>query len=814
MERQDKIDKIQDIASESELHDLLMDLLPKMGYSDVTLTHERGNLPENGKDIVASKFDAEENKKEWYAFVVKKGDVRGTSQGVQEIKAQIADCFTYAWNSIVKGSNIKMSKVKVVVNGKYNGGAKEKILDDTAFSNPNISFWGGVELVDFIDKNYPRYWLRGSKTYKHYVEIFQAKNKEDSIIKAVGIKNEKIQKIIDNAIQPKLIELSINDEGEIRRKWFEPHSVAKLSECALIVGESGSGKSTFFKQLANDIIYENSLRNEYEYYPFILRFIDFKECNFDFVTLLERYLSSDDLKEAKLNVSEIIEKKNFVLFIDALDEIGSPELKEKALEAVQKFRENNPEIKIYCSSRPSDTLITSCQRLKFKYLEITNLTLQQTEQFLNRYFNEEQIKCKRLVKSLKDSHILDKLPNTPLTIALIAAIFDENELEIPATISDLYKHFVDLLLNRSFKESALDLLKIGIHRSVLSYLAETLHVSRRKQIPKTELIQLITLFANERGHKYDPSELIDDLVSDIGLLIENERNEIEFKHLSFQEYFTAYQFYNHNINGKNSFIENFNDIWWQNVAIFYAGMTKDSPELMHEILEKSKPQNFNEYVVNLSGIGFLMQALYNTPIPARIEGIKRNIENAVNATHFILHTEKPEFDVIKGLFHTKYGVFKLLSYWFEFHHTSITLKAPLLEVYESLKCLLKEPDNEGLQSAERKAVLEYSAYLIASTLTEINDNDLNYLEGLLDITNSKNYIVRGLIGSSYDKLSKGLTKDNKRRKEVKKFQKKIELIDHDKIKNAVNVRLLDGKVLKGNTTKNSNITKKKKRRKR
>lgn len=789
MNRTEKIEQIQNIEKETDLHDILMDLLPKMGYKDVTLTHERGNNPEMGKDIVASILDEIENKKNWTAFVVKKGDVRGTSGGTKEINAQIEECFDFPWHSISKGKDNKISKVKVVTSGIYKTGAVLKIIQDSFYNNPNISLWSSVELVEYIDKFYPRFWLNGDKIYKHYIEVFQQKNREDDFTKTLGINNAKIQKIIDLAIKPKLLELHINNEGEMRRKWFETHDVGKLNECALIVGESGSGKSTFFKQLANDIIYENALRNDYEHYPFILKFCDFKDCDFDVIKLLEKYLLQDDIKDINIDLDEILEKRNFVLFIDALDEIGTTELKEKALASIQEFRTEFPEIKIYCSSRPADSLLGSCQKLKFKYLEITGVSIQQAEQFIGKYFNEEQIKCKRLLKSLRDSHILDKLPKTPLTLALITAIFDESEMEIPATISDLYKNFVDLLLNKALKDSTLDLLKIGIHRSVLSYLGEYLHVSRKRQIDKKKLFEILKTFADERGHKYDVDELISDLTQNVGLLIENERGEIEFKHLSFQEYFTAYQFYNHNINGKDNFINNFNDIWWQNVAIFYAGMTKDSPVLITEILKNSEPKNFHEYLINMSGIGYLMQALYNTPISARLEGLKRNINNANKAAEFLLNTKEPEFEILKALFNTQYGVYKIISYWYEFHHTSVTLKEPQDNLFKELIEVIKNPDT----GKDERIIAEYSAYLIASTLSDIDDYDLNYLKELLANADTKNYFVTGLIDSNYKQHLKTLPKDEKRRKDIRKFKQRLDLIDRDKVEDNVNIRLLDGK---------------------
>jgi hypothetical protein len=362
-------------------------------------------------------------------------------------------------------------------------------------------------------------------------------------------------------------------------------------------------------------------------------------------------------------------------------------------------------------------------------------------------------------------------------------------MEIPATISDLYKNFVDLLLNKSFKDSTLDLLKIGIHRSVLSYLGEFMHTNRKRHIDKDELIKILTEFAKQRGHKYNVNELLIDLIQNIGLLIENDRGEIEFKHLSFQEYFTAYQFYNHNINGKDNFIENFNDIWWQNVAIFYAGMTKDSPELIKEILKKSEPKNFNEYVVNLSGIGYLMQALYNTPIESRIEGLKRNVLNAKKSVEFLIDTKEEEYEIYKNLFNTKYGVYKVISYWYEFHHTSITLQEPLIKLFEELSEKITNIET----SKEERNEAEYSAYLVASTLSDINDYEFKYLKELISITDSKNYFVIGLIDSNFNQHYKRLSKENKRRKEVKKFGQRLQLIDRKKVNDNVNIRLIDGK---------------------
>ncbi|MEZ7527585.1 NACHT domain-containing protein [Cloacibacterium normanense] len=793
MLEKDKLQKLKEIPKETDIHILLYELLNEMNYKGVQITHESGNVPEYGKDLIASRYDEIEDIWEWTAFVVKKGDLTGTSQTNIEIKAQVEECFHYSFDSL-KNGNIKISKVKIVTNGKINSGALQKFNRDDFYKNPNISFWTGEELVKFIDKHYPRYWLEGSNTYKHYIEIFQQNNKQDDFTKAIAATDKNVKKILNNTIKQKLIEFSYDEsDGKFKRKWFDVEDLNKSTECKIIVGESGSGKTTLFKQLSNNIIYENSIRNNYEFFPIILKFVDLKDSNFDIELAIKSYFNKEIFKPLLINVQALLIKKNYILFIDALDEIGDKESKDKALEVVKAFSVKNPELQIVCSSRNSDSLLGVCRNLDFKYFEINGISIHQAETFLGRYFEDDSVKCKRLVKSLKDSRILDKLPKTPLTLTLLTSLFDENGYEIPATISDLYKYFIEILLNKNIKESHLDLLKIGIHRSVLSYIAEYLHLNKLKSLSKHDLMIKISEFAKERGHKYDVSELIEDLVQNINILVENDRGEIEFKHLSFQEYFTAFQYYSTTPNGKSNFVNNFNDVWWQNVAIFYAGMTKDSPELIDEILKKSIPNEFHEYLINTSGLGYLIQALYNTPMKDRLKVIKKNIENINKALKFIISTEDDKYFEIKSFLHTSYGANKILAYWYEFHHSSITLKEPLENIFNNMISLLEE---NNFANVNEKMDFEYSTYLIASTLQNIEFDDFEKYNKLLNLVEKDNYIVQGLIDSDSNNKLKELSKEDKRRKSIKKFEQRLGFLDGQKIIDNVNISIKTGEKIK------------------
>lgn len=788
MLEKDKIQFIEKIARETDIHELLYDLLPLMGYRNTILTHEKGNVPEYGKDLIASRLDEIEGVEEWTAFVVKKGDITGTSRMNMEIASQIEECFKFPYDSLKHG-RIKISKVKVVTNGKLTSGALQKFNKDVTYTNPNVSFWRNDDLVKHIDKYYPRFWLKGSKVYKHYIELFQEKNKHDDFTKTLGLNNNKIEKLLNNAIRVKLVESFYDARSGFKNRSFNIEDLNKINDCSLIVGESGSGKTTLFRQISNNIIFENSLRNDYEFYPIVMKFSDIRDNEFDLIKAIKAHFSAEPYKNLQINVDELIGKCNFILFLDALDEIGENDAKDRALEAIKNFHREQPTIKIVCSSRNSDSLLGTCRKLNFRYFRINNVSIAQAESFISRYFQDDQIKSERLIKSLKDSRILDKLPQTPLTLTLLTSLFDENGYEIPATISDLYKYFVDILLNKNIKESHLDLLKVGVHKSVLSFIAEHLHTNRSKSIAKNDLHKLISHFALDRAQTYNVEDLLNDLIHNISLLVENDRGEIEFKHLSFQEYFAAYQFYNHSINGKTNFIENFNDIWWQNVAIFYAGMTKDSPQLIAEILEASKPKEFHEYLINVAGLGYLIQALYNTPVTSRLEAIKRNIDNINDALKFILQTKDEKYKEIKTFLHTTYGAHKILSTWYEFHHSSITLKDPLNSLFEKI---IEELSALGENISEERSQLEYTAYLLASSLITIEYDDFDRFFKLLKVVHKDNFHVQGLIDSDFNNTFKSLSKDEKARKSIKKFQLRLSFLNDEKIEKEVNLSILDG----------------------
>jgi hypothetical protein len=459
-------------------------------------------------------------------------------------------------------------------------------------------------------------------------------------------------------------------------------------------------------------------------------------------------------------------KNGCAIFIDALDEVAKPELKEQALECIRQFNSDYPEIKMICSSRPSDYIFDRSIALGFKMLEIDDLNRGQIAQFLNNYFGDSIIKSKKLLKSLQDTGLLDKLPKTPLTLALITIIFEEQEKEIPATISDLYKYFVELLISKSNIKTTTDIIEIGIKHRLLSFLAYEIHSRNLISLSIEEIKELIKTYSIDRGQPFDIDSVINEIVDHTGLVFISDNEEFQFKHLSFQEYFTAIEIYNHRQDNRKVLIDKFNKIWWQNVALFYAGISKDAPQFLIEIIEKSKPNSFIEMITNTAGIGKILQALYNTPISERKLGLERSIENTLNGLEFLIKTNDPKYLFWKGF--SKFGLYQIMSGWFQINHWSITLVEPLSQMfYEKLSLLTNDLNDEDRFS------IEFSLYLMASITSSSSFLSFKEIRLLVEKMRSKDISLWAHVEMTFRRNYKELTKAQQQLDDVQSTYNKL-----------------------------------------
>ncbi|HSH50523.1 MAG TPA: NACHT domain-containing protein, partial [Bacteroidales bacterium] len=613
----------------------------------------------------------------------------------------------------------------------------------------------------------PNYWIVGSKSYKKYVEVFKEKIKVDDFSRRLGIGIAKIDKLIGSTIVPTLLEKIEDKDGDIAYKRRKADSILNIPNNTFIFGQPGCGKSTLFKTLSKEIIEQNSLRNDTEFYPILFSFSSLKDNNYDIYKAIDSYFKQEQYKSLEIDSDKLLKNNQCVLFIDALDEIPSNSDKETAFNSIKEFCHENPKLRLICTSRPSDFINEQCSANGFTTLEFDDINRKEVEQFIGSYFSDNILKSKRLLKSLKDTGIMDRLPNTPLTVALITIIFDEREVEIPSTITDLYSMFTDLLLGKTIVSDTIEIIETNIKQRVLSHLAKELHFSNRISIEYGEAKLFIDAYLKSRGQeKIDTEELINDLVSNTGLLFYNDKCELQFKHLSFQEFFTAYELFHHRQADRNMFIDNFNKLWWQNIALFYAGFSKDAPKLLQEIIDKSIPKTFEEKINNIAGIGRLLQALYNTPIDVRKNGLKATTQNSVDAINFLVNTEDTKYDFWKRF--SKYAIYQIFAGWFHFNHHSITLLEPFNQEFDELFQL-----HGNLKKEEEIFELEYKLFLLSSIPASSSFLDYKNYRKLIENTKSKDLSFLALTEMHFREDYKLMPKEQQLKDDIQKIYKKL-----------------------------------------
>jgi hypothetical protein len=143
---------IEDVQNEKEFAlSVFIPLLRKLGFSDVKYNH---GSREFGKDITFSR-KTEFDEFEFWGAQLKYGDVSGgVNSDIDTIISQIDDAFKVPFNNLYTKREEMISKVLIVVSGKYTDNAIEKIcqkLENNAIKN-NVIFIDREKIETLAEK--------------------------------------------------------------------------------------------------------------------------------------------------------------------------------------------------------------------------------------------------------------------------------------------------------------------------------------------------------------------------------------------------------------------------------------------------------------------------------------------------------------------------------------------------------------------------------------------------------------------------------------------------------------------------------------
>lgn len=678
MTTQEKIEKLKEFKDEKEFRQFLIDFLKKRGFQDVLHTHRYGS-PELGKDIIA-KFSHGIEGVEWYAFVVKKGRIGGGTSEVEEIKGQIKQSFEYPYKGL-DGARLKINKVKVVTNENFTTGAQESISQspDLKIYN-NFSFWWNETLIPEIDNYYSDFWLPGDSFSKEYSKSFRKKLEQEIEIRELSIQkidDKKLQRLLNIFIEPKLSISYIEEdkktkEKSVKRKNVSITSFNQIEENLVLSGEQGSGKTKILNNIACQICTPDNISINKKI-PVRLKAPEIKFNSFD--------IEKSIIEEVKSILDEfyfkgILLEYKPILFIDDLDLLSSAD-KETLFQNLKVFCEENDTFYVLTYRKNEFSFDKEINSIK-----IHNFNNKQIEAFITKFF-EGTDRGNRFIQILKESDILSKLPTTPLTITLISLLYDENSYEIPATLSDIYTDFTNVLLGKLSISSKADLLVLNIKKRLFTTLALEMLDKKRFELTFDDFKEHINSFLSLRGYQIQNDQQLIEIIEQSGLLYLSDDSFVGFKQQAFIEFLASLEIYhNKRETHYSKLIENFNDINWQNTAIFYAGHAKELVNMIDDVINNAPNNNLKDYFINSGGMGYLSQALYQTTPFERSKLVKKSLDNLLKSFYLIKENSREVDNQLHDIPLPVLGT--LINFWFNENFKSITLNETLYTTFKEI----------------------------------------------------------------------------------------------------------------------------------
>lgn len=634
-----------------------------------------------------------------------------------------------------------------------------------AFSKVRINYIGRDDLIAIIDDRFPDFWRHDDTALIEYEHKFQEDIEKENQLKLLHLPSDKYERLSSIFIRPSLIqeEESVIDHS-LMRKRVDMNELIKNPLSAIVSGQAGAGKSTLLYNIGLFLSQENSTMS------------DGKKKLPVFITAMDLIYYQKDVKDTILSktttlgasLSELIERYDIILLVDSIDEFDQSQQKEVLRQLVNLS--NNKGIRFILTTRSDDRFQEHVSRKDVAFYEISRFNLEQIRRFVNAFLPDEQ-KASDLLESLRENKILERLPITPLTLSLISILFDETDYEVPATITDIYAKFNDLVVGRAIVSSKIEFIDVAFRERILSVYGYHL-MTRDDHQPLTydEFIEFFVDFYKGKSKQIKGASLeegLDYLVKNTGILFIKDNKYVCFAHDTYMEYYAAVEFFNfHRTEADRILVDNFFDMMWQNVAVFYAGMTKDMDEFAASINSKMKTASrVMEYISGIQGAGYLLQALYLSDDNIRRDVILTALNLSLDTNEaFKKMTTVP--DTIFRNYHIPIVQLLSMMHFYEMFN-SLTLRTPLELSYS----VLKERYEKAIADEHfDKALLPsigYQLVCLAFTLDSKrigNNEPLNYLIGQKPLLSDTN--VNSLLGISMEVLGK--TKYKELRDQVRK----------------------------------------------
>lgn len=720
-----KIVKVESL-NRGKFIELIHALLKKMGYTNIFA----------GNEFISAELASPMSSiKE--AFILFDETLTGnydTNELIKQIE-NYSTIFGFGSYYIVSKKNISKGFIESVSNS----------------SKKKINFLFRDRIIEYVDQYLKDYWSHDDVQLIGYERYYRDSIVRDSDLKSLKIFSEKYQKLLDIFIEPKIIHFDEDPETKTPvTKKITIDQIVSDKKSLIIAGDAGMGKSTLIKRIGESIINTNSEKTTKKL-PVFITVNELHQYKYEVSAILNIKILPHFGEES---LESLYSNYSFVLLIDSIDELE----KEHQLNIIHQLNNlySKHNIRFILATRNQEKSVTVKGLESVRTYDIGRFNNQQIEQFVKRFFLNQQQRAESLLESLRDHRVIEKLPITPLTLSLISILYEENDLEIPATITDIYDNFNSLLIGKPLVTSKIELIDVSFRERILSLYG--LELLQRKEHNPMDVSEFKNHFRNYYTSKTIPlrAGTLDDfltyMIDNAGILHLKNDKYVAFSHDSFMEYYASLEIFKHQRELQDQYIENFFDINWQNSAIFYAGHSKDMNTFLERINEKiSKANDLNEYFAAISGAGFILQALFQTDNKTRKITVDNALDVNIKSLELLLKLASDDNFIFKSFRLPIIWMLNVLTFYENFN--SGTLREPLKLSFDNLLKEFKISENE---------TIGFKSLILGFTLNSKRINENAALEELVfksPLLNSNVLTIISEIGLQF--LSEGSSKELK-----------------------------------------------------
>jgi len=411
-------------------------------------------------------------------------------------------------------------------------------------------------------------------------------------------------------------------------KTKEPPSIdiealVGLKHLILLRGDAGMGKTTLIKHLAYTVTHDSCPASLKGYLPVMVFLKDLWSIyrdelqagrkNILFEQLMTLYLEKSKCKLTMEIISAFLSRGRVLFLIDGLDEAPA-NLRSELVEMIARFRFDNKENRFLLTGRPHGVAGTAEARFGDGLQDIDLLYDRMIENFIKKWFRAlsgraaglGNVTAEGMIADIRLNKHIGVFTGNPLLLTAVCILYQDGK-RIPEQRADLYNRVIVNLISRRFHDPA----QPGKEDEILEFL---MRLAFQAQVKNTRVIDMDDALGilretfppkqDEKDNHYQRriAGLLEEIEPSCGLFSRRGSGEIEFSHLTFQEFLAARHMVYMNIDCKDYLAGG----WWEETILLYIGYwstvsPKKSSGMVEWILKTGKDVNRDISDVRLLG---------------------------------------------------------------------------------------------------------------------------------------------------------------------------------------------------------------------